>query len=325
MAPCKRTTSTLCLLVAAAASSTLVSAQTYPSRPIRLVAAFSAGSTSDILARIIGPKLHESWGQPVVVENRPAAGGVVAGEIAARATPDGQTLMITSSGFSASAALYAKLPYDSVKDFAGVAQVATGSTVLVAAPAIGVKSVKELIALAKSRPGALNYGSAAAGTINHLAGELFKYMAGVDVVRIAYRGTASVMNALMAGQVQLMFATSASATPVVRAGRLRALAVTSLDRSALFPQLPTMSESGLKGFESVSLHGVFAPAKTPTAIINRLNGAIGQALGQPEVRERLLGSGVEALSGPPAALTTAMNSEIARMGKVIRAAGIRDD
>jgi tripartite-type tricarboxylate transporter receptor subunit TctC len=217
------------------------------------------------------------------------------------------------------------VPYDPLHDFVPVSLAARATNVLVVHPSLPAKSVRELIALAKAKPGALNYGSAAAGTVNHLSGELFKYMAGVDVVRIAYRGTASVLNALLSGQVHLMFATTASVTPHVRGGRLRALAVTSLDRSALFPELPSMSEAGLKGFESVSLHGVFAPAKTPATIVNRLNSAIGQVLAMAEVRDRLLASGVEALTGPPGALTTAMNDEIARMGKVIRAAGIRDE
>jgi len=297
-------------------------AQDFPNRPLRIVAS-EAGGGGDFSARLIAQHMAPLLGQSVVVENR--GGGVIAGEMVAHAPADGHTLLLYGNTFWLLPLMRKTMPYDPLADFVPVTLAARATNVLVIHPSLPVKSVNELIALAKSRPGALNYGSAAAGTINHLAGELFKYMAGVDVVRIAYRGTASVMNALMAGQVQLMFATSASATSVLRSGRLRGLAVTSLDRSALYPQLPTMSESGLKGFESVSLHGVFAPAKTPPAIINRLNGAIGQVLSQPEVRERLLGSGVEALSGPPAALTTAMNGEIARMGKVIRAAGIRDD
>jgi tripartite-type tricarboxylate transporter receptor subunit TctC len=217
------------------------------------------------------------------------------------------------------------VPYDPLRDFAPVSLAARATNILVVQPSLPAKSVAELVALAKSNPGTLNYGSAAAGTINHLAAELFKYMAGIDLVRVPYRGTASVLNALLSGQVQLMFATSASVTPHVRAGRLRALAVTSLERSVLFPDLPTMAAAGLPGFESVSLHGVFAPANTPASVVNLLNGAIIRVLARNDVRERFLASGVETVAGPPADLTAAMKNEIARMGKVIRSAGIRDE
>jgi tripartite-type tricarboxylate transporter receptor subunit TctC len=188
-----------------------------------------------------------------------------------------------------------------------------------------VKSVAELVALAKSKPGALNYGSAAAGTINHLAAELFKSMAGVDIVRVPYKGTASVLNALLAGEVQLMFATSASVTPQVRAGRLHALAVTSLEPSLLFPELPTMAAAGLPGFESVSMHGIFAPAGTPAALIRRLNDALVRVLNRADVRARFLANGVETIAGTPAQLAAAMKREITAMGRVIRDAGIRDE
>ena len=315
--PIKLSVAAICAALVCAAE-----AQEFPNRPLRLVAS-EAGGGGDFSARLIALHIAPLLGQPVVVENR--GGGVIAGDLVARSPADGHTLLLYGNTFWLLPLMRKSMPYDPLTDFAPVTLAARATNVLVVHPSLPVKSVKELIALAKARPGALNYGSAAAGTVNHLSGELFKYMAGVEVVRIAYRGTASVLNALMSGQVQLMFATTASVTPHVRGGRLRPLAVTSLDRSALFPDLPSMSEAGLKGFESVSLHGVFAPAKTPQAAINRLNGIIGQVLAQSEVRERLLTSGVEALSGPPAALAAAMSDEIARMGKVIRAAGIRDE
>lgn len=310
------------VLAAIATCCALAEAQDFPNRALRIVAS-EAGGGGDFSARLIAQHMVPLLGQPVVVENR--GGGVIAGDLVARSPADGHTLLLYGNTFWLLPLMRKSMPYDPLADFVPVTLAARATNVLVVHPSLPVKSVKELVALAKARPGALNYGSAAAGTINHLSAELFKYMAGVDVVRIAYRGTASVLNALMSGQVQLMFATTASVTPHVKGGRLRALAVTSLERSALFPDLPSMSEAGLKGFESVSLHGVFAPAKTPQAVINRLNAVIGQVLSQPEVRERLLTSGVEALSGPPTALTTAMNDEIARMSKVIRAARIRDE
>lgn len=313
-----------CVAVAAgiATAGAAAQAQDFPNRALRIVAS-EAGGGGDFSARLIALHLPAILGQPVVVENR--GGGVIAGELVARSPADGHTLLLYGNTFWLLPLMRKSMPYDPLTDFVPVSLAARATNVLVVHPSLPVKSVKELIALAKAKPGELNYGSAAAGTINHLAGELLKYMTGIDVVRIPYRGTASVLTALMAGQVQLMFATSASVTSVVRSGRLRALAVTSLERSPLFPDLPSMSEAGLKGFESVSLHGVFAPAKTPPATVMRLNGAIGQVLSQAEVRERLAASGVEALSGPPSALAVAMNNEIARMGKVIRAAGIRDD
>lgn len=299
-----------------------VAAQDFPNRPLRLVAS-EAGGGGDFAARLIAQSLAPLLGQPVVVENR--GGGVIAGDLVARAPADGHTLLLYGNTFWLLPLMRSSVPYDPVRDFTPVSLAARATNILVALPSLPVKSVADLIALAKASPGTLNYGSAAAGTVNHLAAELFKSMAGVDIVRIAYKGTASILNALMAGEVQMIFATSASVTPQLRAGRLRALAVTSLERSSLFPELPTMAASGLPGFESVSLHGVFAPAKTPTVVVNRLNAAIVQVLSRAEVRDRFLANGVETVAGAPADLAAAMKSEIARMGKVIRAAGIRDE
>lgn len=297
-------------------------AQEFPARPVRIVAS-EAGGGGDFAARVIAQNLGAILGQTAFVENR--GGGVIAGDLVARAPADGHTLLLYGNTFWLLPLMRKSMPYDPLNDFVPVSLAARATNILVVHPSLPAKSVAELIKLARLRPGEINYGSAAAGTVNHLAGELFKSMANVDVVRIAYRGTASVVNALMSGQVQLMFATAASVSPIIRAGRLRPLAVTTPDRFSLFPELPTMSEAGLKGFESVSIHGIFAPARTPPAIVNRLNGAIGQVLAQPEVRERFLASGVETLGGSPAALSKAMHDEIARMGKVIRAAGIRDE
>ena len=299
-----------------------VAAQDFPNHPLRLVAS-EAGGGGDLAARMIAQNIAPLLGQPVVVENH--GGGVIAGDIVARAPADGHTLLIYGNTLWLLPLMRASVPYDPLRDFTPVSLAARAPNILVVLPSLPVKSVADLIALAKASPGKLNYGSAAAGTINHLAAELFKSMAGVDLVRVPYKGTASIMNALMAGEVQLIFGTSASVTVQVRAGRLHALAVTTLERTPVFPELPTMSASGLPGFESVSLHGVFAPAKTPAAAVNRLNAEIVKVLARADVRERFLANGVETVAGPPADLAAAMKSEIARFGKVIRAAGIRDE
>lgn len=308
--------------IAAALAFSTACAEEFPLRPLRIVAS-EAGGGGDFAARLIAQNLAPLFGQPVVVENH--GGGVIAGEIVARAQPDGYTLLLYGNTFWLLPLMRSRMPYDPARDFAPVSLAARATNILVVLPALPVKSVAELVALAKSKPGALNYGSAAAGTINHLAAELFKSMAGVDIVRVPYKGTASVLNALLAGEVQLMFATSASVTPQVRAGRLHALAVTSLEPSLLFPELPTMAAAGLPGFESVSMHGIFAPAGTPAALIRRLNDALVRVLNRADVRARFLANGVETIAGTPAQLAAAMKREITAMGRVIRDAGIRDE
>lgn len=307
---------TSCVLAGPAA------AQDFPLRPLRLVAS-EAGGGGDFAARLIAQGLAGILGKPVVVENH--GGGVIAGDLVARAPADGHTLLLYGNTFWLLPLMRKTVPYDPLRDFAPVSLAARATNILVVQPSLPAKSVAELVALAKASPGTLNYGSAAAGTTNHLAGELFKSMAGIDLVRVPYRGMASVLNALLSGQVQVMFANTVTAAPQVRAGRLRALAVTSLERSVLFPDLPTMAASGLPGFEAVSLHGVFAPANTPASLVNLLNGAIVRVLARNDVRERFLVNGIETMAGPPADLAAAMKNEIARMGQVIRSAGIRDE
>jgi tripartite-type tricarboxylate transporter receptor subunit TctC len=308
--------------VAGAIACAPVCAQDFPKRPLRIVAS-EAGGGGDFAARVLAQGLTANFGQPVVVENR--GGGVIAGELVAKAPPDGYTLLLYGNTFWLLPLMRSQMPYDPARDFVPVSLAARATNVLVVQPALPAKSVAELVAFAKARPGALNYGSAAAGTANHLAAELFKAMAGIELVRVPYKGTSSVLNALLAGQVQLIFANSVSVTPQVRAGRLRALAVTSLEPSALFPELPTMAAAGLPGFESVSVHGIFAPARTPASLVNRLNAEIGNVLNRVDVRERFLASGAEIIAGSPEQLAAAMKNEIARLGKVIRDAGIRDE
>lgn len=313
------------LLTYAVINAAPACAQTYPSRPIRLIAAFSAGSTSDILARLIGPKLHESWGQPVVVENRPAAGGVVAGEIVARATPDGQTLLITSSGFSASAALYAKLPYDSVKDFAGVAQVASGSTVLVAAPALGVKSVKELIALAKSKPGQLQYGSAGIGSGAHYVTELFGLAAGISVTHVPYKGAPEYLNDIAAGRLPFGFSPIPSTLAFINSGRVTALAVSAKTRSSALPNLPTVAEAGLPEFSYSGWYGIFVAAATPRRIVQQLSNELGRIIALPEINSAIAKQGETPAWIAADAFTSMVHQDIATRRKVFSAAGVKPE
>jgi tripartite-type tricarboxylate transporter receptor subunit TctC len=290
-----------------------------------MVVPFTPGSASDILARLIQPKLLESWGQQIVVDNRPSAGGTVAGSIVATALPDGYTLMLTSSGFAGSAALYEKLPYDSVKDFAGVTQVVSTPLVLVVAPGLGVKSVKELISLAQQKPGQFNFSSSGIGSGTHYAGELFKLAAGINTVHVPYRGTPEAINDVISGRIQFMVAPVLPAMSLVKSGRLLALAVTTKERLALLPELPTIAEAALAGFEYDGWYGIFAPAKTPRAIINKLAVEVARILKLQDVAERIAGTGAVAKSSTPAEFDKLVRDEIVMRRKVFKAAGARPD
>jgi tripartite-type tricarboxylate transporter receptor subunit TctC len=303
-------------------AATPARAQEYPAKTIRIVAS-EAGGGGDFLARLIGQHLTAAIGQPVVVENR--GGGVIAGDVVARSAPDGYTLLLYGNTFWLLPLMRSHMPYDSARDFLPVTLAAWAVNVLVLHPSLPARSVKELIALARARRGQLNYGSAAPGTSNHLAGELFKYMAKVDIVRVSFRGSTSALTSVMSGQVHLMFATAASVMPHLKSGRVRPLAVSSLKPSPLFPDLPSIADEGLPGFETVSLHGIFVPARTPSAIVNRLNQEIVRILQRADLKSRYENAGVEPLGGPPEAFVAVMKAEITRMGRVIRAAGIRDE
>ncbi len=306
---------TLLLLFAATAT-----AQNFPDRPIRIVTA-EAGGSQDVAARILAVGLTAALGQQVIIDNR--ASGVIPGEVVMRAKPDGHTLLIYAGTFWLQPFVRKSVPYDPVRDFSPITLVVTSPTVLVVHPALPVKSVKDLIALVKTRPGELNYAMGSAGSANHLAAELFKSMTGADMLGIGYRGNGPAVNALISGQVQLMFATASSVTPLVKSGRLRAIAVASEKPSALVPELPTVAASGLPGYESISTTGFFAPAKTPAAIITRLNRDSVRYLHTAEARERYLAIGAETVGSTPDELAAKVKSEMARMGKVIRDAGIR--
>jgi len=299
-------------------------AQSFPEKPIRFVVGFTPGGPSDILARALGQKLGERWGQQVVIENRPGAGGNVAAEAVAKSAPDGYTWLLGNNSILATnQSLYRSLGYDPVKDFAPVSLVAVQPNILVVNPQVPVHSVAELIQVAKKSPGKLNYASSGAGAAAHLAGELFKTMAGVDLVHVPYKGAQPALTDVIAGQVQVMFATSASVIPFIKAGKLRALAVTTARRSASVPDLPTVSEAGVPGFEAISWHGVVVPAATPAPLVERLNRDIVGALAQPDLRERLAALGAEVHAGTPREFADYIASEIPKWSKVVRDSGAR--
>jgi len=295
----------------------------YPHKPIRIVVPVAPGGGTDFTARLIGQKLAEAWGQSVIVDNRPGAAGNLGVEIVSKAQPDGYTLVMPITSFSINPSLYAKLPFDTVRDFAPVVLAASAPLLLVINPGVPAQSVKDLVALAKAKPGAMNYANSGSGTTAHLAGELFKRMAGVDIVSIAYKGGGPAVIDLIAGQVQIYFSTIPAALQQVKAGRLRALAVTSTKRVPELPDMPTVSESGLPGFEVVGWFGLFAPAGTPKPAIARLNTEIVRILNAPESRERLSGHGLIPGGGTPDELGRFLQAEIAKWRKLIKETGIR--
>jgi tripartite-type tricarboxylate transporter receptor subunit TctC len=288
----------------------------YPSRPIRIIVPFSAGAGSDFLARLIGPKMTERWGQLVVVDNRPSAAGTVAGEIVTRATPDGHTLMITSSGIAASAALYPKLPYDTVKDFASVTKLAITATLFVTAAQSSARTIKDLIEQAKKRPGQLTYGHSGIGSGTHFASELLNVSAGIKTVHVPYKGGAEVMTDAIAGRIDYGVVPMAPAVPLVKAGRAHGIAVTTAARSSALPDVPTVAESGLPGYVYDGWFGVFAPSKVPAAIVRKLSEEVARILALPDVRERLQSVGMEPTPGSPQALHSLLTSEIEARKKI---------
>lgn len=300
-------------------------AQPYPSKPIRFVVPFPAGGIADVMARVIGQKLNEAWNQPVVVENRAGAGGNIGAEIVARSPPDGYTLIMGSIGtHSVNVSLFSRLPFDPVRDFAPVALVIKADGLLVLHPSVPVKTVKELIALARARPGQLAYATAGNGTASHLAGELFKSMAKVDIVPIPYKGNVPAITNLLGGQTSMLFATMPTVLPQVKAGRLRALAVTGAQRSPAAPDVPAMAET-LPGFEVTNWIGVFAPAGTPADIVARLNAEIMRIMRLPEVQSRLANEGAKFTPTTPGEFAAFVQSEITKWGKVIKESGARVD
>ena len=301
-------------------------AQAFPNRPVRLVVPFPAGGTTDILARAIAEKLSSALGQQFVVDNRPGAGGNIGADIVAKAAPDGYTLLMGTVGTHAiNPSLYAKMPYDAMKDFAPVILVAGVPNVLVVNPEVPVKTVSDLIALAKAKPGTINFASSGNGTSIHLSGELFKSMTGVQMSHDPYKGSAPALTDLIGGQVQLMFDNLPSALPFIKGGKLRAVAVTSSKRAPALPDLPTIAESGVPGFEASSWFGILAPAATPKDIIAKINAEANKALQSPEMKEKLLSQGAEAVGNTPEHFAEYIRNETLKWAKVVKDSGAKVD
>lgn len=310
-------------VAAVAQTASPSSGLTYPSKPVRYIVPFPPGAGNDIIARIVGQKLAENWGQQVVVDNRPGAGGNIAAETTARAAPDGYTVFQFNVANAIAASLYPKLNYDPIRDFAAVTQLASSPFLLVVHPAVKAKTTQELIALAKAEPGKLNYASSGNGGSGHLVAELFKAMSNINLVHIPYSGGGPALNDLLGGQVQILFAVPAVALPHVKSGRLRALGVSSLKRIKLAPELPTISESGVMGFEGSAWYGVVVPALTSRAIVARLNADILRVLQQPEILERLLSQGVEVVGSSPEDFAQFIKSEVIKWSRVVKISGAK--
>jgi tripartite-type tricarboxylate transporter receptor subunit TctC len=312
------------LCAALAAVIAPAAAQQYPTRPIRFVLGFAPGGASDTMARVVATRLSKNLGQPVVIDNRAGAGGNIAAEIVARSAPNGYTMLLGNNGILAvNVSLYPKLAFDPVKDFAPVVLVASQPNVLVVHPGVAAGSVKELVALAKAKPGQLNYASPGGGTTGHLAGELFKRMAGVSYTIVPFKGGGPAALAMLSGETQFTFATALSVQPHIKSGKLRALAVTTATRSASFPDLPTVAEAGVPGFDAITWHGVVVPVRTPQPVIARLNGEFNKLLQTADMRERLKALGSDIVGGAPKQLTEYMRVEIPRWAKVIKESGAK--
>lgn len=313
-------------VLAAAAVVALASAaqaQSYPQRPVRAVVPFPAGGGTDILARLLLQKMSERLGANFVIDNRAGAGGTIGSEIVAKAPADGYTILVASSSHTINPSVYKKLGYDPARDFAPVTLIAAGPGLLVVHPSVPAKNVKELIALGKSKPGQLNYASAGNGTPPHLAAELFKSMAGVDFVHVPYKGNVPAFVDLLSGSVSLSFPTITSGLPQVRSGKLRALGVTSKQRSAVMPDVPTIAESGLPGYEASTWYGMLAPAGTPPPIVSKLHQQMTEVLKLADIREKLLAQGLEPVGNRPGEFASIISTELVKWSKVVAAAGLR--
>ena len=312
------------LLLSLCFASSAVLAQGWPSKPIRIVVPFAPGGPADLLPRLIGPKLTEAWGQPVVVENKAGAGGSIGMELVAKSPPDGYTLVIGPTGnLVVNQHVFASLPYDPMKDLAPVTLIATFSNVLVVHPDVPAKSLGELIALAKAKPRSLSFGSPGTGSQPHLGGEYLKQLAGIDIVHVPYNGTAPALRDLLGGQIQFMFSQTSAALPQIQGGKLRALGVASPKRAAQLPDVPTIAEAGLAGFEAVSWYALLAPAGTPKDVVAKLQGEIAKILQLPDIREKLSAAGGEPVGNTPEQLAALMRSESARYADIVKRGNIK--
>jgi tripartite-type tricarboxylate transporter receptor subunit TctC len=314
------------LLLFALAWTPIANADNYPSKPIKIIVPFAAGGSMDTLARLFGEKLKQAWGQPVIVDNRPGATGIIGTTLAAQAPADGYTLlMVASATMAINPSVFRKLPYDPLKDFAPIMLFVDAPILLVAHPSVRAQSVKELIALAKAQPGELSFASAGNGSSQHLAGELFKSMAGIDITHVAYKGSTPAIADLLGGQVSLMFDVMPTVIGHVKAGKLKAIAAAGAKRSPLLPEIPTVAEAGLAGYEAHSWYGIAAPAKTPPALIDKLHAQFKQALRTPQMRNRLLELGLEPVGNTPQEFSALIRSEQARYAKLVKISGVRAD
>ncbi|PYX72410.1 MAG: LacI family transcriptional regulator [Acidobacteria bacterium] len=312
------------LILMAGGISNSALAQAWPTKPIRIVIAQAPGSATDVISRVVGNQLSVSLGQPIVIDARPGAGGVLGTEVAARSAPDGYTLFMgNNSTHGSNPAVYAKLPYDAIKDFAPISFVASVPYVLVVDPKLPVSTVKEFIALAKSRPGKMNYASAGNGSTHHFCGELLKSMTGIDIQHIPYKGSGPGIAALLGGEVSMMFSNVADIGSQIKAGKVRALAVTAQRRSSILPDVPTMPEAGLPDFEVTSWFGLLVPAGTPSPVIGRLNAETIKVLRRADVKATLTAQGLEVAPGSPEQFAAHIQSEIARFTQIAKAAGIK--
>ena len=308
-----------------AAAQAKDAASAYPNRPIRMVVPFAAGGPSDVMGRTLGQRMNQDWGQAVVIDNRTGAAGTIGADIAAKSTPDGYTLLLAQVGDTISMSLYSKLPYNFEKDFAPISLVGQTTFILVTHPSVPAKNLQELIALAKSKPGALTFASSGAGAASHLSAELLKGMAGIDVVHVPYKGQAPATTDLLGGQITFMFNNPITSLAHIKAGRLRALGVSTAKRFSGLPEVPTMAESGLTGFDVGFWFGALAPAGTPRPIIDKLNAQMVRTVHQPEVVERLGALGVEPLGSTPDEFARTIHAEVIRWAKVVKDAGVKAD
>jgi len=316
----------LCALALASGLGPVAAAAAdYPVRPIRIVVPQSPGASTDLTARLIGQKLGETWKQSVIVDNRPGASGIAGSEIVARAVPDGYTLMVIASSFSINPALRPSLPYDPVRDFTTVSQLSKFPNMLAVNPSVPVKTLQDVIALARAKPGQLNYASAGTGTGTHISAELLKQATGIDIVHIPYKGGGPATVATMGGQTQLIFGTSVGLLPHVRTGKLRAIALTSAQRSAAAPDIPTFAESGVPGYEHEPWNGMFAPARMPKAVLAKLNAEVVRIMHTAEVAKVLEHEGAEPVGGTPEEFAVIIKAETAKWAKLVKAAGIKSE
>lgn len=320
-----RLTLAVFITVLAAANTTAVSGQVYPTKPIRMIVPFAPGGGTDHLARMLSKKMSETFEQSVVVDNRSGAGGIIGTELAAKAAADGHTVLMTSSAHTIVPATYGKLPYEPLKDFAPISLLTAQPYLMVVHPSVPANTVKEFIALAKSRPGKLNYASGSYGTAPHLAGELLKSSTGIDLVHVPYRGGGPAVTAIVSGEVAVLFSSLPTTLPHVNAGKLRMLAISSAKRSAVLPSLPTLAESGVPDFEVINWYGFLAPARTPRRIIDRLNDTAVRMLRAPDMLQRLANEGTDAVGGTPEHFRDYLAMELAKWDKLGRAIGLRAD